>query len=301
MKAHDCGAKSKIKVYGRTYPVRVLRRVSAPLTAPRLVVVAFQPNETAKEILRLCLDSIRRNTPEDHELWIVDNASPEKYSQWLENELDINVIFNQSKPGPRFNSIRKFAGLSETPYMGSYANAVALELAARIIDADSRFMMTLHMDTVACRERWLSYLLGKMNEEVRCVGVRMDEVRVKTVHVLGMMFDFTLFRPHDISFCHNMPEYDVGDAVSMAIQNAGYKLWACRNTLWQPDLINLLPYDSAYRLLPVDRALNDEDEVIFMHLGRGISKSLGDSTSGKTTPAEWLEVGWKVVLKDTIR
>jgi hypothetical protein len=297
VKAHDCGVKSKIKVYGRTYPVRVLRRVIAPSTAPRLVVVAFQPNNTAKEILRLCLDSIHRNTPEDHELWVVDNASPKKISQWLENEPDINVIFNQSKPGPRFNFIRKIVGLSETTYMGSYANAVALELAARIIDADSQLMMTLHMDTMPCSNGWLSYLTGQLDEQVRCVGVRLDTKRVKAVHVLGMLFDFNLFRSLKLTFAHDMPRHDTGDGISLAFENAGYRIWACPNTLWKPELLDCLPADSPYRNIMVDRSFDDQGRVIFLHLGRGILKSHASILGEKTTPEQWLCFGREIVLR----
>ncbi len=292
------GEVLRINIYGRTYPVRVIRRVFAPPASPRLVVVSFQPNETAREILRLCLDSIRRYTSEEHELWVVDNASPVEMAQWLENEPDINVIFNQSKPDYRFSFMRQLFGLGEAPYQGSYANAVALELAARTIDSDSRLMMTLHMDTMPCHTGWLSYLMGRLNDQVRCVGVRLDSLRVKSVHVLGMLFDFTLFGRLGLTFAHDMPHHDTGDGVSLALQRAGYQIWACPNSLWEPGLVDLLPADSQFRKIKVDRSFDAQHRVIFLHLGRGVLKSQGDIPADKTSPDEWLQFGKEMILRE---
>lgn len=287
-----------INVYGRPYQVRVLRRVFAPTTAPRLVVVAFQPNETAKEILRLCLDSIRRHTPEEHELWVVDNASPMENAQWLEEEPGINVIFNRSKPAPRVNFFRKLFGPGA--YMGSYANAVALELAAQVINPDSKIMMTLHMDTMPCQTGWLGYLVDHLDENVRCVGVRLDTSRKNVVHVLGMLFDFTLFRKLEVTFAHDMPKFDTGDDISLSFVRAGFKIWACPNSLWEPELVERLPVNSPYRKIKVDRSFNDQGHVIFLHLGRGVLKSIGSLINEKTSPEQWIRFGWEIVLGDEV-
>jgi hypothetical protein len=261
-----------------------------------LVVVGYQPNGTAAAILRLCLDSIRRHTPEPHELWVVDNHSPAHFAGWLEEEPDLNVIFNLDSPFPKPNWRQRLLQRGQAPFVGSYANAVALELAAQVIDPDSEVMMTLHMDTMACRTGWLGYLCSKLQEQVRCVGFRLDTARVETVHVLGMLFDFRLFTPLQMTFAHGMPKYDVGDAISIRLREAGFRLWACRNTLHHPELVNLLQEGSEYRNLYVDRALDDEDNVIFMHLGRGILKSHFSTPEMRTTTEEWLRFGHEVVL-----
>lgn len=291
--------ESSINIYGKDYKIRVSTQRKEDIHAPRLVIVAYLPNRTACEMLRLCIESIRCHTPELHELWVVDNCSPPAFNEWLAHEPGINVIFNLVKPAPRLSLVQILKFRQQSPYTGSYANSVALEIAARMINPDTQIMMTLHMDTMVCRSGWLSYLREHLSEEVRCVGVRMDEVRARVVHVLGMMFDFTLFRPLKLTFQHNLPEYDVGDAVSIALNNAGFGIWACRNTLWQPDLKQHISEKSPLFYINVDRALNDRNEVIFMHLGRGIRKSEGCEPSGKTSADEWLRFGNEVVLADT--
>lgn len=283
-------------VYGKVYNIRVYRQMKENVQAPRLVIVAYLPNHTACDMLRLCIESIRRFTPEAHELWVVDNCSPPVFSAWLAQEPGINVIFNLDKPIPGRSLSQLFRFSHDPPYEGSYANAVALEIASKVVDPDTKVIMTLHMDTVACRGGWLTYLRGHLSDEVRCVGVRMDQVREKVIHVLGMMFDFTLFHPLKLTYQHNMPAYDAGDAVSIALIKAGYGVWACRNTLWQPELTSLISEDSPFRFLSVDRAFDDDDQVIFMHLGRGIRKSEGCEPGAKTSSEEWLRFGREVLL-----
>jgi len=286
---------TRIALDGREYWVKTRRDVIAPLKAPRLVVAGFQPNAAAADILRVCIDSIQRFTPQPHELWIVDNASPAKYSRWLDNAPGINVIQNLTPPRPprrwRDRLLRR-----PPPYAGSYANAIALEIAARVIDPQSRYMMALHMDTMFCHPQWLDYLMSKMTENVRAVGMRLDTTRVRTIHVLALLFDFTLWRPLNLTFMHDMPRYDVGDAISIALERAGYALWACANTYGDPRVLERLPTNSPYRALAVDRALDDEGNVIFMHLGRGIGKSKGAHLPGKTSAQAWLDFGQKLTL-----
>jgi len=286
--------RARFEVYGEDRPVRVVRQRVEELHAPRLVVVSYLPNETAREMLELCIRSIQRHTPEPHELWVVDNCSPPHLRNWLERERGLNLVLNETEPVPMVGLWQRLAG-KRPAYCGSYANAVALELAACVIDPGTRLMMTLHMDTMACRAGWLSYLCGRMDPNTRCVGVRMDTTRVKTIHVLGMLFDFTLFEPMGLTFRHNMPVYDTGDFIPLALAQAGYGIWACPNTLWNPELLDLLEPDSPYRGIRADRSLDDRNRVIFMHMGRGVAISQGEADS-KARVEQWLTFGRDVVL-----
>jgi hypothetical protein len=71
--------KLQLSVNGEFYNVEVLRRVQMDINAPRLVTVCYNHNEEIKEITRVCIDSIRKFTPEPNELWVVDNNSPKEY------------------------------------------------------------------------------------------------------------------------------------------------------------------------------------------------------------------------------
>jgi len=271
--------------------VHVLRQVTQPKQAPRLIVVAYQPNELARDVLRVCIQAIQRYTPEPHELWVVDNNSPMVNAEWLLRLPEINVVLNRTEPLPPEG--RGFWVRWKQPQRqqnwASYANAIALELAVRLVDPQTRYLMTLHMDTMPCRAGWLSFLQSKLGDGIGAAGVRMDRGRTPegVLHVLGCLVDFQLFSQLNLDFLPQLPHYDVGDRVTVALQEAGYDVFACRNTLWEPQLVEGIPSSSPLRHLYMDRSFDDDGNVIFLHLGRGVRKSSGNHTRG-TTPEEWI-------------
>ena len=151
--------------------------------------------------------------------------------------------------------------------------------------------MSLHMDVMACREGWLSFLLSKLGPKIRAAGVRMDKTRTPegVLHVLGFVVDFHAFRALGVDFFPALPRWDVGDRVTIELRKAGYGVFACENTVWEPDLVEKIPHASELRTLHVDRAFDDDGNLIFLHLGRGLRKSDGEHSKG-TTVEEWLRV-----------
>jgi len=284
---HEMG----LNVDGRTYAVQVFKRVTQPGKVPRLVIPAYQPNQMASGILRVCIQAIQHHTPEPHELWVVDSNSPKNNLDWLLEWPDINLVLNRTEPVPpegrRFEFI--WCLLRGQRHWGSYANAIGLELATRLIDPRAKYLMTLHMDTMPCHVGWLSFLQSALGPRVRAAGVRMDRLRVPegVLHVLGYLVDFQLFRHLHLNFLPQLPDYDVGDRVTVMLRKAGYDVFACRNTHTDPELVDRIPSSSPLRGLYVDRTFDTSGNVIFLHLGRGVNKAAGTIYAGKTTPEEW--------------
>jgi len=281
--------RTHISVDGRNYVLCVIRRVAQSASAPRLIIVAYQPSDQARNILRVCIQTLKRYTPEPHELWVVDNNSPRENINWLLEDQEINVVLNHTEPLPPEGRGVWGRLVRRQKHWASYANAVALELAVRLIDPHTQYLMTLHMDILPCRADWLSFLQSKLGNGVGATGVRMDRARTPegVLHVLGYMVDFQLFRRLNLDFFPRLPHYDVGDRVTTELRSAGYNIFACRNTLWEPQLVEMIPVSSPLRHLNVDRAFDDEGNVIFLHLGRGVRKSFGDYVSG-TTSEDWI-------------
>lgn len=273
---------------GRLYWLKVLRQAMLSPDAPRLLIVSFMPNEQAFQLLRVCVQAIQRFTPEPHEIWVIDNCSPHIQANRLLELPGINIVFNRTEPRPHIDSW--FSTGSKQTDWGSYANAVALELGVRMLDPESQILMTMHMDVMPCHIGWLSYLRDKLTEQVRASGVRMDTARVKNgiLHVLGYMVDFQLFRRLKLDFFPDLPDFDVGDRAIVGLRQAGYDIFACPNSLWDETLIALLPENSLYRSLPVDRSFDDSGNIIYLHLGRGVQKSSGQFIKGMT-PEEWIK------------
>jgi hypothetical protein len=282
-----------LSVDNLVYQVEVLRRVTRPPSSPRLVIIAFQPNQQASRILEVCIRTVQRYTPELHELWVIDNDSPANNTAWLREMPGINIAFNRTLPIPPkqrllpWNYIKSF---QHQQRWGSYANAIGLELAARVIDPRTNFLVTLHMDTAPCRSGWLSFLQSKLTDRVRAAGVRLQRNRVAegVLHILGILMDFQLFKQLQLDFFPHLPQFDVGDRVTVELRRYGYDVSACRDTLNQPELINQIPVSSPCKDMKVFRALDDENQVIFMHLGRGVRKTTGEHSRG-VTPTEWID------------
>ncbi|HTY22481.1 MAG TPA: hypothetical protein VMC85_05090 [Desulfomonilaceae bacterium] len=280
-------------VDGLDYEVELIRKVSLPPDAPRLVVVSRQENPTATELVRLCIRAVQHFTSEPHELWIVDNNSPMKNLKWLIDWPDVNVALNRTEPIPAEGRgpIDDRVDSSSQLVWDSYANAIALELGVRLVHPDSRYLMSMHMDALPCRAGWLSYLRSKVKGRVAAAGVRMDRTRTPdgVLHVLGYMVDFQLFKKLALNFLPDLPNLDVGDRVTLALRDAGYEVFACHNTLWEPHLAANIPASSPLSQFHIDRSFDDDGDVIFLHLGRGVRKSLGVHRKG-TTADEWIKM-----------
>ncbi len=280
---------------GRDYSVEWVRKVHAPDDAPRLVVVSYLPNTAARQILETCIASIQRMTPTPHELWIVDNHSPTAQLSGLMDLPGVNVALSKTLPLPPerrtgWQRLLQQVRRQDQTAWGSYANAIGLEIARRVVEPDSRYLMTLHMDTVACAPHWLDFLIGKLDERVAAAGVRMDRGRVPAgaLHVLGLLMDYAVVQRLGLDFYPDLPAYDVGDRITVGLRAAGYDVFACRNTFTDPALAETLPPDSPYAALGVDRSLDDDGQVIFMHLGRGLPKATNRQGRG-VSAAAWVE------------
>jgi hypothetical protein len=283
-----------IVIDGRRYSVDIKCGDPAPPSTTRILIPAWQPNDTAQKLLDICIRSIQSNTPkDDYELWVVDNCSDPSHSEWLLNVEGINVVLSRTLPLPpeRRNVLSRMAFWKSQKEWGSYANAIGLELGLRCIPEHTEKLLTLHMDTMMCHPQWLSVLKNKLTDHVRASGVCYEKVRTPegVLHVLGMILDYQLFKQLSIDYFPAMPQIDVGDKVTLEFQKNGYGTVACRNTYEFPADAALIDPASPYADFNVMRVLNESNEVIFMHLGRGIRKS-DDSYVGQSAAAdEWIK------------
>jgi hypothetical protein len=289
---------SNLQIDGRQYEVQVIRNVSLPSDAPRLIVISRQVNEISTNLVRICVETIQHLTPEPHELWVVDNNSPRENLAWLLEWPAINVALIRTEPRPpEARTIEDEADPEGQLTWDSYSNAIGLEAAVRLISPESQYLMALHMDTMPCRRGWLTYLKSRIKDEVRAAGVRMDRTRTPEgiLHVLGYIVDFQLFKRLQLDFLPDLPALDVGDKVTRRLREEGYEVFACPNTLWEPDLAAQIPVSSPLREFRVDRAFDDDGHVIFLHLGRGVRKSIGVHQRG-TMADEWIRVAREHLL-----
>jgi len=282
-----------INVDGREYVLHIEQKVNKPLDLPKIIIPAYQPNETAKKILEACIQSIQSNTcPEEYELWVVDNCSPAPFVSWLMDWPEINVISSRTRPLPQEQRkfFSRFAFWRTQKDWGSYANAVGLEIFTSVIDPETQFILTLHMDTMTCRSGWLESLRGMIDPKNRASGVCMEHVRSPegVLHILGCLIDYQAMKKNGVDFFPDLPGVDVGDNVTIKFRQAGLSVKSLENTYENPELIAKIPEDSPYKNIGVMRTFDSKGNIVFMHLGRGIRKSDKTYVGESAATEEWL-------------
>ncbi len=296
----------QVTVDGKAYPVRVEQRVFEPPSSPRIVVVVYQPNALASEMVRVFLGSIRRFTPEPHELWIVDNHSPKDHSRWLLDQPGINVILNDAEPLPpgghavRTRRLFPFRFVPSQVQSASYANGLGLELATQIIHPETQILCTFHSDVLVCKKGWLTFLRSKLNDRVRGASTFHDLKWSQAMHVAGLLFDFTLFRSMKMTFLPSLADhYDVGDLITKRLKEAGYGIYVCRNTLNHPETAQWVASNHPFYGLTCPRSFDEEQDVIYLHMGRGTTKLLGlYRRTGRIYPEEWIRFAQEELLRE---
>lgn len=277
-----------VSIDGRTYRTEVLRTTRAGPAETALVLASHD----ARELTRVALESIRTYAVGDHEIWVVDNASTDGTVDYLIEQEDVNVILNRTPAWTSRSPLRRWRLRRGN---ASYSNAVALELAVRHVR--SRYMFVLHNDILVCDTNWLPFTLSRIDSQVRGVAMSTDRTRVHAMHASGFLFDLSLFEPLQMSFLPDLPRYDVGDGITLALRKAGYATYVCANTFNRPETIERIPASDPLRDMYCDRAFDDRGRVIYAHLGRGTVKTAGEYTQvGKTYPPEWVHYAESVLL-----
>ena len=267
----------KVEIEGKSYFYEVPSKIDVPEDAVHIV----QPCHNSIELTKLSIECIKRYTDCHYVLWIVDNCSDSNTRKFLSRLDGVNVIFNRTKIGSSLPWRR-------TPYIGSRSNAIALELAAHVIN-DCKYMFVMHNDCVPVNLGWLEFLKSKINKDVRIAGVSQDKTRICAVHQSGFIFDFELYKKLGLSFMPRMPEYDVGDGITLGLLANGYNSFVCKNTFNNPEMLCYLD-EGFLKQYIFDKSFNDDNELIYMHMGRGSNRwrdfFLKD---GRVRKKEWIE------------
>ena len=164
----------------------------------------------------------------------------------------------------------------------------------------------MHSDSIVTKKTWLSHLKSKLNEKVQASTFRTDPRRVYAAHIGGLLLNYSLFQDLNMTFMPNMrkerysnqPEYDVGDQISLKLKTNGYEFFSSPNTFNNPSLVELIDKKSPFYQLASDRCFDEENEIFYMHLGRGTHKSEGTykSKNPKTTAEEWIQFAEKHLI-----
>lgn len=276
---------------GRPYDLDVLRVGRARAIDVSVALVSYN----GRELTRLAIDSIRRWCGDSVEIWAVDNASTDGSPEDLLERGDCNVVLNRTPSSLKdLSRLRRLFVRPGGRGTGSYANGIGLEIAARY--ATGRWLFVMHQDCMVTHEAWLPFMLSRIDDQVRGVAMSVDKTRVHAMHASGFLVDRELAVRESLSFMPHLPEYDVGDGITVGLRRLGRSYYVCANTFNRPDTVERIPPAHPLRELYCDRALDEDGNVIFAHLGRGTLKVAGQyARVGKADVATWLAAGRRIL------
>ena len=258
-----------------------------------VIIAAYLPNEDAKSLLRVAIESVEAQAGVPLSIWVVTAGSPSGALRVRPDQFPrANFIFTDSYPVAwELSSFREFfAALLRLPKprKGSTVNGWSLDLGLEVMLSSidkPRFVMTLQMDVMFTRSDSLEQMLGEFEEGVACVGVREQQNfggTCQILHSLGCIWDLELFQNLGLNFAPDFPEFDVAEKAVVQAVTAGKRTIAFRNIRSHAD-VKLEP--QRYGRFQ-DVTVNDKGDVLFVHLGRGVSKSVG-AKKGPITVEEW--------------
>ena len=82
------------QVWSVNYNLEQRRSKVAQSDSTKIIIVSYMFNKQSTEITKLAVESIKKFTKEDYEIWISDNNSPKENFQWVIDDKEINYIRN---------------------------------------------------------------------------------------------------------------------------------------------------------------------------------------------------------------
>jgi hypothetical protein len=260
-----------------------------------LLISSYQPNPNAAGLLRTALKSAIFFGGEKVAIWVVDASSPETSFRVRPSEfptvtfIETDFIPRAWEPKGLMSRLGRDLRLP-APYRGSTANGWGLDFGFdQILKQEKipRFLMTLQMDIMFTHAEVFDYLLGKFSSATAAVGVRPQASyrgKETILHSLGCVWDVEKLRSLGTSFLPDFPEFDTGEKVVAEALKNGFEIHGLHNSFIDPGLVIT---ETKYRDLHVDRTINDDGEVVFLHLGRGLPKSVQEVQVGDSLHKWW--------------
>ena len=238
-----------------------------------LTVTFHTPN-----LIKSMIESFEKFKPEDLEITyvIVENSSDTSYKENTK-KLAKNVIWINHEEGENYQS--------------SHGHGMAFDIGKESCKEDYTFVC--HSDTCVTSQKFFLDFFNKADEGFDLVGVCYDAHpdRIQAVHCSGYLVRTEILK--STTMLPDLPKYDTTDFVTKYCRDNNIKIHTFENTYNNPDITYEInePFRSWGPKCGVDRCVNENKEVIFMHLGRGTSKQQNVyNTPGKMNHTQWVHI-----------
>lgn len=241
------------------------------------------PTYHSPDYARIVIRSFERFKPAGMRInyIVVENSDDASYKDetlacandviWIQNPLDM-LRFPQNAKHSFANAEGVIRGLSEVT---------------------TKWVFIAHSDVCVTSSSFFEELQRKIDEGHVLVGTVKDNGRVKAIHVSGYLTltDLTKsikFYPWVTQGQHGQDveiKHDVGDELDLLCRKHGFKTFCYSNTENGHPLT-----DDVFAAFPVDRCMDSNGKVMFMHLGRGADKLAGRYTKqGRVLVDRWVD------------
>jgi len=250
-----------------------------------LLFASYQPSLNSARLLDIALKSIEKFAYPNVDVWVADVGSPKSdFMLTGDDHPNVNFLFSDVTPRSwvgyplRKRVFRQLLG-RPAPRNGSFANAWTLDYGIRTfkeLGYRPKYIMTLQMDVMFTHAETVPRLVDLIETDERCFasGVLEQKSFAHThniLHSLGCLWSAdAAFKP-DFDLFPDFPQFDVGEGEIARLTDAGGVIRSFANSYSDPSIIENLPPNVAE--FNVDRAIDENGELMFLHLGRGILKS----------------------------
>ena len=216
------------------------------------------PSFKSETLTYICVNSFERFKPDNLvvKYIVVENSKEDRYRDNIEN-ISSNLIWINN----------------DTNLVGSEANADALVVGLDKVDTEFSFLC--HCDTCVTSSLFYDEMFKKAEDGYKMVGTGLDNTRIKACHISGVFVETEIAKSVEMFpiYEDNKMIMDVGDDLTRYCRDHEIKHCCLENTFNSFDEGKLS--NDRYKGFRVNRSVNDNGEVLFMHLGRGIPKTQG--------------------------
>ena len=181
---------------------------------------------------------------------------------------------------------------------GSFANAIGVEVGLKYVT--TQWVFIAHCDTCVTSQTFFEELSSQAHAGKLLIGTVLDNTRVHAIHVSGYLtltylarrIDFKPVVGNENGIIHAI--HDVGDGLDLLCRTLGLKTFCFKNSHNGADVVG------PFKEFAVDRCLDSSGNVMFIHLGRGIYKMMGQyTTPNKVTSEEWIRRCTKILNNES--
>ena len=221
------------------------------------------PTYHTPELIQILIQTFERFKPVDVEnhFIIVENSDDESYKDLVLSMAKF-VTWIQNPDAPAFGSSNN---------SGSFANGMAVKKGLEGVNDE--YVFVAHCDVCLTSTAFFEEMFKKRQEGYSLIGTSIDNSRINAIHQSGFYIRTELLKKCDIMpvFENGKVVQDVCDPLTAYCRKNNLPVFCYKNTFNDPALVNILP--EPYKSFHVDRCLDSDGSIMFMHLGRGVPKT----------------------------